>query len=253
MVLTREKHPLVSVMTFVPGHCAVCGAQPTVKSHIIPRGLAHDLRGDSKHLIGGSIFRPGISLPQSGRWDSKILCAQHEAALTVYDDYGIRFVRAFRAAPFDGRDRVTILPNPIPSHLQLFFLAMIWRKDLSNQVMGETSKLGPYAEKIAASLFEGRLINAPVVLMRSPTSINDQRISIFVEPHRAKFGIWNAWKCDLGWIGGIVILDRRPVSADWQYLDGSRSERVEVVNMDMIDIRRMKLLDPILANMRQSR
>lgn len=237
-------------MLFTPGRCALCGSQPTVKSHIIPRGLAHDLRADSKHLIGGNLHKLGVSFPQSGRWDSKILCEKHEAALTVYDDYGIRFVRAFRNTLLGGEAPTIAVPNPTPSHLQRFFLALIWRKDLSNQVFGKASELDSYSGLIREALFNNKELNTPIIILRSPTALNGKRIAVFVEPHRAKFGELNAWKCDLGWIGAMVVLDQKPLLTEWRHLDATRHTIAEVVNMDPIDIRSMDILRPILSNMR---
>jgi hypothetical protein len=210
-------------ITFARGSCAVCGVSPTVKSHIIPRALAHDLRGDSKHLVSGDLDRPGIKYLQSGRWDPHILCREHEAGLSRFDDYGVLFVRAFRNGGVPIGNQGFKLENPRPRDLQMFFLALIWRKDLSDQAKGQPSQLGPYAACIRAALFNGVDVLSPTLLFQSPTSVGGERTPIAVEPYRVKLRHFNAWYCGLGWVDAVVKLDRRPWSAEWGPFDATKA------------------------------
>jgi hypothetical protein len=119
-------------LLFTPGQCAVCGNTPTVKSHIIPRALALDLRGKQKHLVSGELERPGVKFLQNGRWDPHLLCRDHEERLSHIDDYGISFIRRFCAT----RQHAIPVANDRPLLLQAFFLALIWKKNLSNRGKG---------------------------------------------------------------------------------------------------------------------
>lgn len=76
------------------GKCVICGAGPTVKSHLFPRALMFDIRGDQKEVVQGSRHRNGIKNYQSGEWDDSFLCKAHEDLIGGGDDYAISFCRS---------------------------------------------------------------------------------------------------------------------------------------------------------------
>src|SRR5215469_18157516 len=78
--------------------CRVCGSSATIEAHLFPRALAHDIRGHHKQLFVGAASTPGRRIVQAGLFDRGILCSAHEAALGLYDDYGIDFCRNFKTS-----------------------------------------------------------------------------------------------------------------------------------------------------------
>ena len=71
----------------------------------------------------GSV-EPGHRIVQSGKWSSRILCAEHERQLGACDDYGVAFCRAWKQS---GRAGDVVLSNTRPALLVDFALACIWR------------------------------------------------------------------------------------------------------------------------------
>lgn len=238
-------------ISFERGSCAVCGSTPTVKSHIIPRALAHDLRGDGKHLVSGEIDRPGIRYLQSGRWDGYILCGVHEGRLTRYDDYGVEFIRNFRNLPsvFKRGDHFA-LTNSSPADLQRFLLAVIWRKNLSNQARGQPCGLGPYAQAISNTLFAGEEIESPALTFQSVIAIDGERTPIATEPYKVKLAGFNAWYCGFGWLDAVVKLDKRNWPPEWQPYDATKNNVARVVGMNPRNIQDIPSLSPILKQMK---
>lgn len=234
---------------FTPGHCAVCGETPTVKSHIIPRALALDLRGKQKHLVSGELDRPGIKYLQNGRWDPHLLCRDHEGRLSHIDDYGISFIRRFcEVSDQSTRQHAIPIANDRPHLLQAFFLALIWKKNLSNRGKGRPCELGPYASAIRNVLFSGHVFPSPLFLVQNPTAVDGQRIPIAVEPYRVKMRDTNAWKCDLGWLSAVVTLDKRGWPQEWLQFDATSQDPAPVITLD----RAQPSLAPILQNMRST-
>ena len=128
--------------------CAICADSPTVRSHVIPRALFHDSKRQGRTLIMGGV-EPGHRVAQSGKWTSRILCAEHERQLGTCDDYGVAFCRAWRRS---GRAGDAVVPNQRPALLVDFAVACMWRMAAAvsdgrpGRIMG-----------VNADLIEGRL------------------------------------------------------------------------------------------------
>lgn len=106
----------------------VCGESRTVKAHILPRALFHDMkRGDP--ILGQRRDGPGRLTVQSGDWDDRILCGQHEAALGEAGRYAIRFCREYAAAAASAPNAAFRgISLSRPDLLVTFACACVWRK-----------------------------------------------------------------------------------------------------------------------------
>lgn len=131
------------------GICAVCADGLTVRSHIIPRALFRDGKRAGRTMVLGGV-ESGYRVTQSGKWTSRILCAEHERKLAPCDDYGVSFCRSFAASSAEAGPR--LLSNPAPGLLVDFAVACVWRMAAAisegkpGQIMGDN-----------ADLIEGRL------------------------------------------------------------------------------------------------
>lgn len=131
--------------------CRVCGETRTIKAHILPRALAHDAKGDGKHVVAVSRDWAGTRYKQSGLWDDAILCEIHERSLHGLDDYGIEFIRRRGDAHPVGRGLFT-LSNPEPDKLVGFAACVLWRYAVSRY--GGSIALGPWEARLRQYLFE---------------------------------------------------------------------------------------------------
>lgn len=76
-------------------HGLGCTCTKLIDAHIIPRGFARDIMGSHTHNMQVSMDRARVT--QHGVYDPKILCAECDGKLGVYDDYAIEICRRFNA------------------------------------------------------------------------------------------------------------------------------------------------------------
>jgi hypothetical protein len=155
--------------------CAICGSAKTVKSHIVPRSLFHAMKRPGKQLIGSLQADGGYKHLQSGYWDSTILCIEHEARLAPYDDYGATFCKSFLAQCVRN-PRETDIDNPNPTLLVQFASACVWRFAASRGRGKPAILLGPYATKIANSLFHGEMFTPLLLISRHGYNVSEGKL-----------------------------------------------------------------------------
>lgn len=179
--------------------CEICGSSKTVRSHIIPRALFRLSARPGKAVIGNRRDGPGYQYLQSGFWDDRILCAEHESDLGAPDDYAARFCRKFVVASADGYFSATI-PNPKPELLVAFASACVWRMAVSRSEGRPERMLGPYAERLRALLFDGLSFDPMLLISRSAFVSKGEAFSLGMLPYRhEELGIrfWRFVTCGL--------------------------------------------------------
>lgn len=206
----------------VEAHCVVCGDTPTVKSHLIPRAIFHDMKRPSHPIVGNTLRGPGYVELQSGYFDRSILCARHEAMLGPPDNYGVRFCRSFIRQVAQGTTHVRVA-NPKPDLLVKFAGACIWRAATSRTQGNPSRWLGPYAERIERSLF-GDVEFRPLLLVsrQSYRSSTGEPLNIGALPHRyQELGV-NFWRFIAGGLIFDLKLDNRSTPPAMRTLDASQ-------------------------------
>lgn len=189
--------------------CLVCGASPTVWSHVVPRALAHDLRRGERHLVAVARDTRGQRYLQSGIAYHGMLCAEHEAALGTADDYGVALCRTIAAQhPLPGQD-VMPVENPRPDLGEAFALACLWRTVNSDHGRRHSLSLGRFDQPISARLFDGQPCDLPVLISRSPVTIAGKPVPMMLLPYRIRFAGLNAWRFIVGMATFYVITDAR--------------------------------------------
>ncbi len=227
--------------------CVICGASPTVKSHIIPRSLfRHGLTPNSQ-VIGSLRDGPGYHHLQSGFWDGSILCASHEAVFQIPDDYAAKVVRATMEGV--GPDDTTTLRNPTPRHLVLFAAACVWRMAASRTEGRPERTLGPYAERLRAMIFNGSDFDPLLLLSRSAYRIGEKSVAVSVLPHRCKeFGI-GFWRFIAAGLVFDLKLDNRSVPPEMGMLAVNAAEHFTLFPDLPVDVRADRPLFASLASM----
>ena len=198
--------------------CVVCGARPTVKSHLFPRALVRRIRGDDKHVTQGDRVRLGVKLTQSGPWDDSILCDTHESLLGPFDDYIARFCSRFsESAVISSSGNSYNCPNPKPDLLLGFAYATIWRFAVSKHGAMHHLQLGPYQLLLEHHLFHGHRIELQAILGRA--NVVDPRgksVEVGIAPYRVKLRDWNLWHFAVGGFDFYVKTDQRPFPRSWK-------------------------------------
>lgn len=227
--------------------CLVCGASPTVKSHILPRALALDLKRGDKHLMAGRLGEPGLRRFQNGRWSWKILCDEHERQLGLADKYGVEIVRAINS------ERATqdfAIPNRQPSLLKKFVLSLIWRADAADRVESRRSRLGSYDAIIKDCIFGTADLDAPLYFLRPNLTGNGKLLPIAVEPTRIRVRDCNGWKLGFGNLDAIIKLDKKPWPRGWRVLDAGVQTSVTVLNASPSEISEAPAYHPLIRQVK---
>ena len=193
--------------------CVVCGSVPTIKSHLIPRAVVGELRGDEPYVHVTEVDVPGSVYSQSGDSFYGLLCSEHERALSRFDDYGVRIVRKIEKLMSQmGEDQKGIeLQNSSPSLFKGFVLACIWRAVCSLHGKKFGLSLGPYEKRIRRFLFEDEEFEAPTWVSTTPLVLEGQdRMPMIVMPHRRKMDQRNCWHIVINKVAIYTIIDSRP-------------------------------------------
>lgn len=224
--------------------CMICGRSPTVKSHLWPRALSHDLRGEDKHLISGRVGEARVEFHQSGRW-RYFLCAMHEGALKAIDDYGVRFIRQASIR----RLKDFTITNPRPAELRKFALSVVWRFDAADRLTGKASALGPFEPRIRDTIFGKSDMDAPVVFIQSNIVAQGDPIDIAMEPTKATLRGATVWKFDFGSLACIVKISGQAWPSEWKVADAGRSTEALILASPPSEITSLRAYRPLLEQM----
>ena len=228
--------------------CLVCGNKATVKSHIFPRALMHDLRGDDPHLYEALDSKTGTRFLQSGPWDRNILCSAHEAITARPDDYAVEFCRSVvQSIHQNGHDG--FIQNSNPSLLARFSYQCIWRFAASQGGRG-LEALGRYAGIIQSSVFEEGPCTLPFLIARNHlrTPIGSEA-TIAIAPFPIRFGDIRAWLFTVSGLQFYVKLDRRPFPADGESFSAHDAKSVRLFQLPPRMAHEVPILQKILSNM----
>ncbi|MEG3163878.1 hypothetical protein U1701_04655 [Sphingomonas sp. PB2P19] len=237
-------------MANVKGRCVVCGAGPTVKSHLFPRALMLAMRGDARSLVQGDRFEDGIRLPQNGDWDDLILCDAHEKQVGLGDDYAVKLLKRAPEAPIIMNGRAVKVNNPHPNLLLHFIYGTVWRHVVSGARRGEPLKLGPYRDELQARLMNSGPYDFQAIVARSGMMLRELGpINMALNPYRVKFMGLTAWRFVLHEFEFYLLTDRRRLPAKWKGYVANDNRDLIAANEHEVDIRGMPSLRPIIDRM----
>jgi hypothetical protein len=207
--------------------CLVCGANETIRSHIIPRSLFRLTKGDRKLVARTRRGDTGWDVSQSGFYDDDILCSEHEERLGPFDDYAARFCRTFMAKAANGAMSVAVR-NGRPDLLVGFACAVVWRWAASRSPTGPDDLLGPSAFAIRDLLFGDVPFDPLLLLSRNAFHISGERLEMNVLPVRhveLDRQFWRFITC------GIIFdlkLDERPTPPEMAVLAANAQQEVHL-------------------------
>lgn len=190
--------------------CTICGAEKTVRSHIIPKAFAHEIRGDATHVVGASRHHRSAKPSQGGVFCDHLLCSNHESLTAGADKYAVEFVRRVADAWGDRKQRTTLeVDNPQPHLLRTFTLLTIWREIHSLQDPGLS--LGPYEDLVRRHLFDGKEApDWPVIAQRTNFFLPQKgAIDFNLHAYRIRLTDRSGWMLTVAGIAFFVISDRR--------------------------------------------
>lgn len=142
------------------GTCLLCDEHnmKLAKSHIIPKSLYGATLNDGLAKLH---FGATGSLPKRspvGVYDPNILCIKCESSLSIWDNYANElFVQTdpdFIKFDIDGKPTAEVYENFEQHKLQMFFISLIWRMQVTKKAMFKQVQLGVYERKFKAALIE---------------------------------------------------------------------------------------------------
>lgn len=231
-----------------PGRCLVCGDTNTVKSHIFPRALMHDLRGSDSFLHEVLDSKAGTRFLQSGPWDRNILCDKHEAVTSRPDEYAVKFCRAvIRSIDQNGYDG--FISNPQPNLLARFSYQCIWRFAASQDGRG-LAALGRYAEILQRAVFEDGPCALSFLIARNNlrTPIGTEA-TMAIAPFPTRLGNVRTWLFSVSGLQFYVKLDRQPFPVGGESHSAHASTSVRLFQLPAQLAHNVPILQKIIANM----
>lgn len=233
--------------------CRVCGGGPLIDAHLFPRALAHDLRGQEKHLYVGATAAPGRRIIQAGLFDRGILCSKHEAALGSYDDYGIEFCRTFSSKIQHPAPNIWRVRDVDGDRLTRFWLAVLWRFAVSTLPEAALVRLGPYEDQLRDILFFNKPCSTePAVTMLRYRSHTMPAENVCFPPYASKFSPFrhlNAYGMAISGVQAFVKLDRQPLPASYHAITINGKYEVNGGYLDLEKTHQFQLLRQTARNM----
>lgn len=230
--------------------CLVCGATPTVASHVFPRALMHDVKGADNHIHEISFQRRGTKFLQSGLIDKNILCQNHEASTQKFDDYAVRFCRRVRNTI--GQSNITKpVENPNPHHLGVFAMSTVWRFCASQAGRG-LNALGSYQQMMLDGIFRGSECTLPLTIARNHLKMPDgSESTLVIAPFPMRMNQWRAWFFAIGGVHFYLKLDARPFPPEFDSYLANVANPVQLVGLPEMQALNVPMLQPIMAQMIQ--
>jgi len=200
-------------LTYGIKHCRVCDSPSTVKSHLLPRALVSDIRGDENYVVTGALAKQGMRFEQSGLWDDGLLCQTHEQELGRFDDYGVRWIRSFdRRATQSGNEPLFFHRNRNPKFLAGFVSAVIWRHSHSRHMAKYDLDTGPWDIQLRDQLFNSSNYEPRIMICkRQWVSGGIHLKEIIIPPFRNPRWSRRGWEFEVGGLSFSVILDSRRI------------------------------------------
>lgn len=231
------------------GSCMICGGGPTVKSHLFPRALTLDIRGDAASVVEGSRFQDGYSLRQNGIWDDELLCEEHEKKSGLGEKYSIELIRSLPTKAVRQFENAWALPNPRPELLAHFVHATVWKFAVSRYGRANDLSLGRYEKELRSRVFEGADPDLQFLVGRHKFVLSEKRVPIGIPPHRRKLGDLGIWLFVIGGLQFHLKTDKRPFPTSWQPYLGNGNDPLILTDGFELDILELPMLRPIIQRM----
>ena len=227
--------------------CKVCGAADTVKSHIFPRALMHELRGKDPALIEIRENSDQVALRQSGLWDRFLLCAKHEAATAPLDDYAVKIWRKYQQQPRYGSKSVIEVVNEKPRQLILFAYAVLWRWRHSKYGTARKCDFGPYDSILREAVFETGQATLPVMIFEGDLRLEHEKAALCVAPFRTRLNETRGWLFRIGVLDVFTFLDQRPVPSILRPFLANEAATLPIFKTDPLQAADARGLSSLLA------
>ncbi len=230
--------------------CRICGTVATVKSHIIPKAFAHDVRDGSTHVVAGSTTAKIARTSQGGFFSDTLLCSHHENLTAATDKYAVEFVRRVND---NWKDRTKTnalkISNPQPDMLRSFALLTIWRE--VHGAPGTRLSLGPYEDIVRRHIFDATVAPEWAIIVQRTNFVTEKRraADFNLHPHRVRFADRSGWMFTVAGVGFFVVMDGRGIPAKFEDWRADRHDAALVTVSEQLPFTEVGALKGILASL----
>lgn len=191
-------------------NCLVCGSSPTIKSHLVPRVLAAEVRVGTAHAVV-SLSTPGYRESQSGLIDTNILCGPCDESIGRFEASTAKAFKSLRNAGVGVPDTTVVFAEQAPDIALRFYAAVLWKYAVARRDLGRID-LGPYQSELRKVAFEGAPIPSffDAALMRLRLNRDDVGVFAYQAPKPDRKDGLNMYRLLVGGVLAFVKVDRRP-------------------------------------------
>lgn len=234
--------------------CKVCGDPKTVRSHLLPKAIIKDVRGDHHTAFAGMNDKFGTLYTQGGSFDDDLLCRSHEDALADCDDYVVRFLRSFNkiaTLPVQFEGMVYLVPNTKPELMLKFALSCIWRHAQSRRFgTPNPLNLGPWENTLTRKVFYGGNFDPDLCIMKQDFLIGGEPMrDLVMSPyHNPAYGR-RAFEIYLRGFRFTIKLDDRQKGRIPSVIRANGANPLPVLNLDPVNAIDVPQILQIFVNM----
>lgn len=191
-------------------NCLVCGASPTIRSHLIPRVMAVEVQVGVAHAVTSPSTKD-FQQSQSGHVDRNILCSSCDSSIGLFEGSTARAFRSLRTAGMGAQDGVLVTADQSSDVALRFYAALLWKYSVTRRDLGQIN-LGPYRSELEKIAFKGAPIQAffDAALFRLRLAPNDDSIFAYRAPILDRQDGLNVYRVLAGGVLAIIKVDRRP-------------------------------------------
>ncbi|KQW78921.1 hypothetical protein ASC89_11445 [Devosia sp. Root413D1] len=175
-----------------------------------------------------------------------MLCDQHEQALGVFDDYGVRFARSLKTYGVTENTMAVSVKNDRPERLAGFALAVIWRWHWKHRLNIGESPLGPYESPLREHLLGSSPFPVSLIVTKPNVTIEGIPAPMAADPVRIRFAGRNSYILRFGVMDMIVRMDRNKWPAEIEAHDTSERSPAHVLIERTKDIRGIPAFRPLI-------
>lgn len=216
--------------------CANCGAERTIRAHLIPQAFVREVRGDAKGYALTNRDISSFQPSQNGRYDDGILCAACDNHLGADEKYALEKLAAIRGLAPHIVGRPFMVDGIDGDRLFRFAAGVVWKFALTKPHYGRIA-IGPYADVLRALLYDGsdggQAVNG--FLMKLYTGDHDAYFNR--APSTERYHGVNFVRFSVGSFIFLLKLDRRPatgVPAE-AWLRGSNSVLISAMAFNQVE------------------
>lgn len=203
--------------------CLICGATPTIKSHLIPKAFAREVQVGKAHALAkGS---GGYDYTQSGIFEKNILCKNCDNSLGSLENIAVQTFRKIRQAAKDSPIGQYLLAGVSGDDILRFAAGILWKYSVCSEKNGRID-LGPYRQVFKDIAFGKGPVpaNVDALLFRLKTHEQDDGVFAYRTPKSDRQEGVNGYRMLVGGMFIFIKTDKQTPKSQAHVLGSVRGK-----------------------------